>query len=218
MRHFTENPKVPFSFDLHVLGTPPAFILSQDQTLQFNSEVAFCATNRSLLYLADWFSKIDFSLTGRRPPRQSELKQIIVLLELCQQKSSLFSFDSLARGNWVERKSPERTQGIFRFRRRPTLPHSCPCSTIGAIKLNFRVRDGNGCDLDAIATEKLFYLYEQDDSCSGCVELYSAKSWPYQDECSSIRLNINIVAKPHDRLVLVSFMHCCTSTPSLSTS
>jgi hypothetical protein len=26
------DPKV--SFDLHVLGTPPAFILSQDQTLQ----------------------------------------------------------------------------------------------------------------------------------------------------------------------------------------
>ncbi len=25
-----------FSFDLHVLGTPPAFILSQDQTLQLN--------------------------------------------------------------------------------------------------------------------------------------------------------------------------------------
>ena len=24
------------SFDLHVLGTPPAFILSQDQTLTFN--------------------------------------------------------------------------------------------------------------------------------------------------------------------------------------
>ena len=26
------DPKIPF--DLHVLGTPPAFILSQDQTLQ----------------------------------------------------------------------------------------------------------------------------------------------------------------------------------------
>ena len=26
-----------FSYDLHVLGTPPAFILSQDQTLQFKS-------------------------------------------------------------------------------------------------------------------------------------------------------------------------------------
>ena len=28
------NPKNGFSFDLHVLGTPPAFILSQDQTLR----------------------------------------------------------------------------------------------------------------------------------------------------------------------------------------
>ena len=34
VRHFTKDPKVPFSFDLHVLGTPPAFVLSQDQTLQ----------------------------------------------------------------------------------------------------------------------------------------------------------------------------------------
>ena len=32
VRHFT-RPK-PFSFDLHVLSTPPAFVLSQDQTLQ----------------------------------------------------------------------------------------------------------------------------------------------------------------------------------------
>ena len=36
MRHFTRETNPPFSFDLHVLGTPPAFILSQDQTLQFN--------------------------------------------------------------------------------------------------------------------------------------------------------------------------------------
>ena len=42
------------------------------------------------------------------------------------------------------------------FRRRPTLPHSFPCSTIGAEELNFRVRDGNGCCLFAIATEKSF--------------------------------------------------------------
>ncbi len=44
-----------------------------------------------------------------------------------------------------------------RIRRRPTLPHSCPCSTIGAEKLNFRVRDGNGCYLFAIAAEKLLF-------------------------------------------------------------
>ena len=30
------NPSVLFPFDLHVLSMPPAFNLSQDQTLQFN--------------------------------------------------------------------------------------------------------------------------------------------------------------------------------------
>ena len=50
-------------------------------------------------------------------------------------------------------------KGLLVIRQRPTLPHSCPCSTIGAIQLNFRVRDGNGCDLVAITTEKLYILY-----------------------------------------------------------
>ena len=36
MRRFTRSPKGTFSLDLHVLGTPPAFILSRDQTLVFN--------------------------------------------------------------------------------------------------------------------------------------------------------------------------------------
>ena len=45
--------------------------------------------------------------------------------------------------------------GMVRSRRRPTLPHSFPCSTIGPEGLNFRVRDGNGCDPLGIATEKL---------------------------------------------------------------
>ena len=35
------------SFDLHVLGTPPAFILSQDQTLMFKCLIrsSFCLAN-----------------------------------------------------------------------------------------------------------------------------------------------------------------------------
>ena len=37
VRHFTHPPKGTFSFDLHVLGTPPALILSQDQTLKLIS-------------------------------------------------------------------------------------------------------------------------------------------------------------------------------------
>jgi hypothetical protein len=40
-------------------------------------------------------------------------------------------------------------------RQRPTLPWSCPHSTIGGIRLNFRVRNGNGCDPDPMTTGKL---------------------------------------------------------------
>ena len=36
VRRFTRRPKPPFTLDLHVLGLPPAFVLSQDQTLQFD--------------------------------------------------------------------------------------------------------------------------------------------------------------------------------------
>ena len=43
--------------------------------------------------------------------------------------------------------------GLVIDRRRPTLPRGFPRSTIGAEELNFRVRDGNGCDLFAMATE-----------------------------------------------------------------
>ena len=36
VRHSTRPPKGTFSFDLHVLSTPLAFALSQDQTLHLN--------------------------------------------------------------------------------------------------------------------------------------------------------------------------------------
>ena len=32
------RPKASYSFDLHVLGAPPAFILSQDQTLRLKDK------------------------------------------------------------------------------------------------------------------------------------------------------------------------------------
>ena len=52
-------------------------------------------------------------------------------------------------------KAPhEKVRGLVLrlFRRRPTLPGGFPPSTIGAGGLNFRVRDGNGCDSAAMAT------------------------------------------------------------------
>ena len=36
VRHSNHFPKKAFSFDLHVLSIPPAFVLSQDQTLKLN--------------------------------------------------------------------------------------------------------------------------------------------------------------------------------------
>jgi hypothetical protein len=49
-----------------------------------------------------------------------------------------------------------RRSGLSDYcRQRPTLPHSFPCSTIGGIKLNFRVRNGNGCDPDPMTTGML---------------------------------------------------------------
>ena len=51
----------------------------------------------------------------------------------------------------------KRPRGIPRgryklTRQRPTLPHGCPCSTIGSEELDFRVRDGIGYGLLDIAT------------------------------------------------------------------
>ena len=40
--------------------------------------------------------------------------------------------------------------------RRPALPQGYPCSTIGALKLNLRVRNGNECYLQAIITRYTF--------------------------------------------------------------
>src|ERR1700730_8083475 len=56
-------------------------------------------------------------------------------------------------GRTVGQKRKEAPEGApEKFRRRPTLPGGLPPSTIGAGRLNFRVRNGNGCDPAAMAT------------------------------------------------------------------
>jgi hypothetical protein len=56
-----------------------------------------------------------------------------------------------------KRKRPRtRVRGLWNLiRRRPTFPHSYPCSIIGPARLNFRVRDGNGCDPRGMTTGNL---------------------------------------------------------------
>ena len=48
----------PFALDLHVLGTPPAFVLSQDQTLQLKIELF------ELAYLPFLSELVGQALTG----------------------------------------------------------------------------------------------------------------------------------------------------------
>src|SRR5207247_2057055 len=83
-------------------------------------------------------------------------------------------------------------------RQRPTLPRSCPRSTIGPGGLNFRVRDGNGCGPSGIATgnrngaANRFAATEHEDS----------RVQP--DASPRSRWNEFNVVKPHGRLVPVS--------------
>src|SRR6266540_3929209 len=64
--------------------------------------------------------------------------------------------DGVSPATGTKRKSPpaQAPAGEEKMRQRPTLPHGFPCSTIGSGGLNFRVRDGNGCDPTDIATAK----------------------------------------------------------------
>ena len=50
---------------------------------------------------------------------------------------------------------PRKDGASVLCRRSPNLPHTYACSTIGPTRLNFRVRDGNGCDPRSKLTGKL---------------------------------------------------------------
>src|ERR1041385_306243 len=89
-------------------------------------------------------------------------------------------------------------------RRRPTLPHTCARSTIGAGGLNCRVRNGNGCFPPATVTGKL------EVKRTGTTELGSRRWDPPGAERKSL-------VKPDDRLVQVSSTPCSAYTSCLST-
>ena len=55
------------------------------------------------------------------------------------------------------KKRPAKAASLdIKSRHRPTLPPPLEGSTIGAGGLNFRVRDGTGCDPSAVGTETIF--------------------------------------------------------------
>src|SRR5260370_31922959 len=73
---------------------------------------------------------------------------------------------------------------VILSRRRPTFPHSYPCSIIGPARLNFRVRDGNGCDPRGMTTGNLRKRFALGDQISdirkqerSCASKAFGKDW-----------------------------------------
>jgi hypothetical protein len=78
----------PFSFDLHVLGAPPALILSRDQTLVENDRVlkiAPACTQNSDEFVSTTSNQIVKDLRSRKPPsaRYSRAAEPTAGLETC---------------------------------------------------------------------------------------------------------------------------------------
>ena len=103
---------------------------------------------------------------------------------------------------------------VLFVRRCPSLPHGPPCSTIGAERLNFRVRNGAGCFPFAMITETLWRcqrpfqcpsLGKLGDTPTVSRELHGGRVAPLYEQALGL-------------LVSVSSMHYCTSTSDLSPS
>ena len=139
----------------------------------------------------------------------------------------------------LKKKGPNRVSNSSprkKSRRRPTLPHGFPCSTIGSEELNFRVRDGIGCGLLEITTGNCGYprfrlclsvskkivfskrvlKRELRKPNPGC-ELHAFGSRSYEVAIGANDVCLRDMVKPHDLLVLVNSATCVTSIPSLST-
>ena len=112
VRHFTQRMLL-FTFDLHVLGTPPAFVLSQDQTLQFNlkpenpilvlKQLTFLLQNPQLLF------RLLFSF--QRPSRFVATDSATYLNRINLSRIYFQSFQAFAEGRsrWIDPDRESRT-------------------------------------------------------------------------------------------------------------
>ena len=86
------QPKSTSPFDLHVLGTPPAFVLSQDQTLELNPDhLRSISIPQALVYFF-WPLTLVFSLAG-----PSNLLDRFLNYLLVSRSFALYSFQGAPR-------------------------------------------------------------------------------------------------------------------------
>jgi hypothetical protein len=121
------------------------------------------STARSTKTKSPAFHRGFANLIGRRLARGGGTDRVLLSYTLARAVPSglkgLTSVFGMGAGETPQR-DPQKTKspGLHRgfanlIGRRPTLPHTCACSTIGAEGLNFRVRDGNGWDPFATITQ-----------------------------------------------------------------
>ena len=115
-----------FSFDLHVLSTPPAFVLSQDQTLHDRSFVwldYFLPCSNSLLGIATSHIGLIRSLycsVFKEPSLFKRLDYLTTFREVCQMIFEIFfkasfSFDPFDLSVFVALSCDLRDNIIFAF-------------------------------------------------------------------------------------------------------
>ena len=168
------------SFDLHVLSTPPAFVLSQDQTLVFNPSLISCFAHssrfNSFLTLLLLFS-VSFSRSARAscaPLSVGRSQQRSCILPPprppCQQKLSLFlnvfAKDAISRRysrystGYKSNISPLyfiNSSVIIRCLYSPSV--SLPCSAF-----NFAARARQPCSISSSALRKSLVCQGSDTS------------------------------------------------------
>lgn len=105
-------------------------------------------------------------------------------------------------------RGTEAPRGVLCVRRCPTLPQVPTCSTIGAERLSFRVRNGAGRFPFAMITVTLWSYCRTSPVGGGSRPLL---------ENRTVDAYIFVGEQALGLLVSVSSMHCCTSTSDLST-
>ena len=97
------------------------------------------------------------------------------------------------------------------FRQRLTFPGGRPPSIISAKELNYCVRDGNRCDLFAIATEYMSNTFR-------CLDSFFSVSKTERRRVNCSCLLHNCLGQALDLLVSVSLIRYRTYTSDLSTT
>ena len=101
--------------------------------------------------------------------------------------------------------------------RRPTLPRTRARSTIGAERLNYRVRDGNGWNPLAMTAQNVLGRLLSEKPWSEYFTGYTQCHKEFWLDSTGPLATVNFMVKPNELLVTVSSTHYCAYTSVLST-